>query len=140
MKVAIRPWRRYAGWNSFVRSHGIQTDMAYNEKTSAKIFRILQRRKGFVGKRMFGGFGYMLNGNMCCGVWKEFLILRVGPDNYPAMMSQPHVRKFDITGREMRGWVMVEPEGFPSEAELRRLLDQAIEFTRKLPSKVPAEN
>lgn len=114
--------------------------MAYNETTSARIFRILQRRKGFVGKKMFGGFGYMLHGNMCCGVWKDFLILRVGPDGYPTLMSQTHVRKFDITGREMRGWVMVEPEGFDSDAELRRLIDQAIEFTQTLPSKVPAEN
>lgn len=111
--------------------------MTYNEETSARVYNLLRRRKGFVGKTMFGGFGYLLDGHMCCGVWRDFLILRVGPSIYAQMLRQPYVRPFDLTGREMRGWIMVEPAGFEDEDDLRRLIDQAATFARSLPPKVP---
>ncbi|PQO39743.1 RNA methyltransferase [Bremerella cremea] len=113
--------------------------MTYNEVSSARVYRLLHRRKGFSGKQMFGGFGYLLNGNMCCGVWKDYLILRIGPDAYAEMLTKPHIKKFDITGKEMRGWVMVEPEGFVDDADLRRFVGQAVTFTKSLPTKVSTE-
>lgn len=113
--------------------------MTYNEVASARVYRLLQRRKGFSGKQMFGGFGYLLHGNMCCGIWKEYLILRIGPDAYAEMLAKPNVKTFDITGKEMRGWVKVEPEGFQSDDDLRRLVDQAVTFTKSLPKKISTE-
>ncbi len=113
--------------------------MPYNEVASARVYRLLRRRTGISGKQMFGGFGYLLHGNMCCGIWKEYLILRIGPDAYADTLSKPYIKKFDITGKEMRGWVMVEPEGFEKDEDLRRFLDQAISFAKTLPKKISME-
>lgn len=84
---------------------------------------------------MFGGVGFLLNGNMCCGVWKEFLILRVGTDMHSELLRKEFVREFDITGRAMRGWIMVEPEGFKDRRALRRWIQHAIDFVQTLPAK-----
>jgi len=83
---------------------------------------------------MFGGVGYLLNGNMCIGVWKEFLIARVGPDEYDAALARPGARKFDITGRVMPGWVMVE-NGFVDDDALREWTHLAIRYVKALPKK-----
>jgi len=54
--------------------------MPYDETLAARVRKLLGRRKNLVEKKMFGGLGFLLNGNICCGVWKEFLILRLGDD------------------------------------------------------------
>ena len=56
-------------------------------------------------KNMFGGIGFLLNGNMACGVNKdEPGSVRVGPDAYEDALAEPHTKEFDMTGRPMRGW------------------------------------
>ncbi|MEX2188392.1 MAG: TfoX/Sxy family protein [Pirellulales bacterium] len=109
--------------------------MPFDEEAAERVRHALEPRGAFVEKKMFGGMGFLLGGNMCCGVWKEFLILRVGPDAYDAALEQPAVREFDITGRAMKGWVMVEPPGYENAAELRRWLRAAAEFVATLPIK-----
>jgi hypothetical protein len=84
---------------------------------------------------MFGGVGFLLNGNMCVGVWKESLIARIGPVEYQAALTLPHVREFDITGKAMRGWVMVEPEGCGDVPAVKSWIDRAMKHTRTLPGK-----
>lgn len=84
---------------------------------------------------MFGGIGFLLNGNICCGAWKEFLILRLGEDAARQVLGEPHARPFDITGRPMRGWAMIEPAGWQDDARLRRWVAWAVEFTSALPAK-----
>lgn len=85
--------------------------------------------------KMFGGVGFLLNGNMCVGVWKDFLILRVGPQKYEAALAEPFAREFDITGRVMKGWVMVEPEGFEWDDDLQNWIQLALRFVRTLPAR-----
>jgi len=109
--------------------------MPYKESTAAVIRGALRRRRNLVEKKMFGGVGFLLNGNMCCGVWKEFLILRVGPDAYDTLLGEPYVREFDITGRPMRGWIMVRPAGYEDKTTLAALIDTTIRFVRTLPAK-----
>lgn len=109
--------------------------MPYRDATLKLVRQVLKRPKSFVEKRMFGGVGFLLNGNMCCGVWKEFLILRVGPDAYDALLAEPHIREFDVTGRPMRGWIMVEPEAYEDAAVLGGLIATTLEFVRSLPPK-----
>ena len=86
-------------------------------------------------KRMFGGLGFLLAGNICCGVWKGFLILRLGDDAARQVLTEEHTRPFDISGRPMRGWAMVEPAGWQDAARLRRWVQWAVEFTSTLPEK-----
>lgn len=109
--------------------------MAYDESLTARVRKVLARRKNLTEKKMFGGIGFMMNGNMCVGVWKEYLILRLGPDQYEGALREPCVKEFDITGRPMKGWVMVEPGGVESDEELRMWAKRAATFTGTLPPK-----
>jgi len=72
---------------------------------------------------------------MFCGVYKDFLILRLGDERAEQALDLPHVRPFDITGRPMKGWVMVEQAGFPGDDKLAGWLNQAREFAGSLPPK-----
>jgi hypothetical protein len=87
------------------------------------------------GKYSFGGVGFLLNGNICVGVWKDSLIARLGPEEGEEALKQPHVREFDITGRAMKGWVLVEPDGVAQDDQLRDWIGLAVQFVRALPAK-----
>lgn len=84
---------------------------------------------------MFGGVGFLLDGNMLVGIWHDSLIARLGPEQGPIALKQPHVREFDITGRAMKGWVMIEPDGMESDSQLADWIERAIEFVATLPGK-----
>ena len=72
---------------------------------------------------------------MLVGVWGDALIARVGPDEYEAALLEPHVKEFDITGRPMKGWVLVEPEGIGDDDQLAGWIQRALRFVTKLPVK-----
>ena len=84
---------------------------------------------------MFGGICYLFNGNMACGILNDDLIVRVGPERYQHYLSKPHTRKFDITGRPMKGWVMVDYNGLESDNDLSAWLRLGVEFALSLPPK-----
>jgi TfoX/Sxy family transcriptional regulator of competence genes len=107
--------------------------MSYDQKLDARIRRALAGREGVSSRMMFGGVCHLLRGNMVAGVWKEFLILRLGESAADFARELPHVRPFDITGRPMKGWVLVEPDGCRTAAHLNRWLDQALTFSASLP-------
>lgn len=109
--------------------------MAYDEKLASRVKTILGNLPGLTEKRMFGGVGYLLNGNMACGVHKEYLIVRVGPAQHQNALEKPHVRVFDITGRPMTGWVMVAPDGFIDEVSLVNWVQMGLDFADTLPQK-----
>ena len=109
--------------------------MVFDANLADRIRSRLSRRRGIVEKKMFGGVGFLLNGNMLVGVWKDSLIVRIGPAPYEAALREPFVREFDITGRAMNGWVMVEREGIDDEASLSDWIDLAQKFVKTLPHK-----
>ena len=84
---------------------------------------------------MFGGVGFLLHGNMLVGVWKDSLIARLGPDEGDLALLERHVKEFDITGRAMKGWVLVEPGGVAGEDQLADWIGRAATFVGKLPAK-----
>ena len=84
---------------------------------------------------MFGCICFFLNGNALAGVWKDRLIARVGPDEGEAALLEPHVRAFDITGRPMKKWVAVEPEGVVDDDQLKGWTQRAVKFVKTLPKK-----
>lgn len=86
-------------------------------------------------KKMFGGIGFLINGNMACGVHKNDLIVRVGSEKSGQALSRPHVRLFDMTGRPMAGWVMVSPQGCATGSDLTAWVDQGVAFASSLPAK-----
>ena len=109
--------------------------MAYSESLALRIRQALAERRGFEEKKMFGGLGFLLHGNMCVGVWKNSLIARLGPDEGERALAEEHVVEFDITGRAMKGWVMVEPEGLESDEQLSGWIERAVAFVATLPKK-----
>src|SRR5438445_2828745 len=103
-------------------------DMAFDESLTARIRDALAQKRGVEEKKMFGGIGFLLNGNMLVGVWKNSMIVRVGPDSYEDALLEPQVKEFDITGRPMKGWVMVPPEGVQDEAQVEAWIQRAVKF------------
>ncbi len=98
--------------------------MAFDDSLAGGIRDALADKLNIEEKKMFGGVGFLLNGNMLVGVWKDSLIVRVGPDGYADALLRPHVKEFDITGRPMKGWVLVEPEGIREDAQLKDWIDR----------------
>lgn len=90
---------------------------------------------GLVEKKMFGGVGFLLAGNMACGVHTDGLIVRVGPNAYAAALTRPHAAPFDMTGRPMTGWVRIAAAGCADDAVLREWVEQAVHFVLTLPPK-----
>lgn len=109
--------------------------MPYDDILAARLRAVLGPLPDLVEKKMFGGVCILENGNMACGVYQDDLIVRVGPQAYAAALARPHVKLFDITGRAMKGWVMVEPQGCSSESELKAWVEQGLAFARSLPPK-----
>ena len=109
--------------------------MAFSEALAERIRQRLARRKNVEEKKMFGGVGFLLNGNLLVGVWKDSLIARLGPDESDEALLEPHVKEFDITGRAMKGWVLVEPEGVEDDEQLSDWIQRAMKFVGTLPAK-----
>jgi TfoX/Sxy family transcriptional regulator of competence genes len=109
--------------------------MAYDEALAQRVREAFAREPGLTEREMFGGIGFMLRGNMACGVHGDRLIVRVGPQAGQAAMQRPHVLPFDITGRPMKGWVMVTAEGCQDEEAFADWVREGIAFARSLPAK-----
>ena len=106
--------------------------MAYSESLARRIRQVFAHRRGVTEKQMFGGICFLLNGNMCVGIWKTSLIVRLGPEQAAAALKEPHVVEFDITGRPMKGWTMVEPDGLETDEQLTGWVQRAVEFVGEL--------
>jgi len=109
--------------------------MAYDESLGLRIHTLLEGEPDLEEKKMFGGVGFLLNGNMACGVHKDALIVRVGAEAYQAALDEDHTRMFDMTGRPMTGWVSVDPPGISSEESLQEWVWRGLDFASSLPPK-----
>src|SRR6516164_4944006 len=109
--------------------------MAFEEALAERIRRRLARRRNIEEKKMFGGVGFLLHGNLLVGVWKDSLIVRLGPEEGEEALKEPHVKEFDITGRPMKGWVLVEREGVEGDDQLSDWIERATKFVKTLPAK-----
>src|SRR3954453_16142805 len=109
--------------------------MAFSEVLADRSRQQLARRKNVEQKKMFGCICFLLNGNALAGVWKDRLIARLGPEEGEAALGVWHVGAFDITGKPMRNWIAVEPEGVEDDEKLKAWVEQAIKFVRTLPRK-----
>ena len=109
--------------------------MAYDELLGICIRSAVGSLPGLEEKKMFGGVGFLVNGNMACGVHKDGLIVRVGPDKYAEALARPHTRVFDMTGRPMTGWIVVDPPGCATENALKAWLELGLAYAMSLPGK-----
>ena len=109
--------------------------MAFDENLAERIRQTLARKKGVEEKTLFGCKCFLLNGNVVVGVWKDSLIVRLGEDQGEEALLEPHVKPFDFTGKTMKNWVVVKPEGIQDDDELKGWIQRAVKFVGKLPAK-----
>jgi TfoX/Sxy family transcriptional regulator of competence genes len=109
--------------------------MGYNQDLEDRIDLLTGRLGAITKKKMFGGIGYLVNGNMCFGIHKESLVLRIAPEKAGELMKNEYVSAFDITGRPMKGWVMISPDILETEEQLLETLMMGYAFAETLPRK-----
>ena len=108
--------------------------MAYNAEIADRVLKMMVGREGLTERKMFGGIAFMLNGNMCCGVTNDDLMVRVGADGLEDALDQPHARPMDFTGRPMKGFVFVDA-GAVGDGVLRQWVQRGVIFAESLPAK-----
>lgn len=112
--------------------------MAFDEELGKRLRVVMEKAAAedtLTEKRMFGGLGFMVNGNMACGVIGDNLMVRVGPGGHDAALAEPHTSPMDFTGRPMAGYVYVHPPGIPTAAALLQWARRGTDFARTLPKK-----
>ena len=109
--------------------------MAFDEQLAERIRKALGKRKGLAEKQMFGGIAFLLNGNMCVGVHQNELMVRLAPEETDKALAQRHTKLFDLTGRPMKGWILVQPAGLATAAQLGKWVKIAATFAGALPKK-----
>jgi len=109
--------------------------MAYDESLAQRIRDALAHKKSVEERKMFGCICFFLNGNVLAGVWKDSLIARLGPEQGDEALLEPHVKVFDITGKPMRNWILVKPEGVVEDEQLKVWIQQAVKFVGTLAAK-----
>lgn len=108
--------------------------MAYNLKLAERIRSELEGIP-FIEKKMFGGVGFLIHGNLSCGVHKADMILRVDPAKYEKLLKKPSAKVFDAMGKPMKGWLMIEPDGCKTKKQLSTWVKEGVEFALTLPPK-----
>ncbi len=109
--------------------------MAYDPGLAQRLEELLEGKIDFEQRKMFGGIGWLLNGNMCVGVYQDWLIARVGQEAAVKLFLEPHAKPMDITGKPMKGWAMISSEGLVEDADLTHYVELAIQFVAILPVK-----
>ena len=107
--------------------------VGYDPALAERIRRALTDRAGVTEKPMFGGLSFLLDGKMFCGIVKDDLMVRVGPERYEAALGEAHVRPMDFTGRPMRGFITIRPDGLKG-GRLNRWVQEAVARAESLPS------
>lgn len=131
--TALWCWRSAGHELGFDDTYGVA--MAYDHALADDIRARLADRRDVTEKEMFGGIAFMVSGNMAVGVTGDELMVRVGKDAHDETVALPGARIFDMSARPMRGWVVVAPEGFITEAELDDWIARGVGFAESLPAK-----
>ena len=110
--------------------------MAYDVELADRIREVVQAEPGLSEKRMFGGLAFLVNGNMAVSASSRGgLLLRVDPSRTESLVDDEHVRRFEMRGREMDGWLDVDVEAVPTDDALQRWVDHGLTYARSLPPK-----
>jgi TfoX N-terminal domain len=109
--------------------------MAYDEGLATRIREVIGDQPGLAEMQMFGGLAFLVYGNMACGVRGDNLIVRVAAEKADAALGEPGARPFDLTGRPMPGWLMVDADGHAEDEDLRCWVDRGMAYAGSLPPK-----
>jgi TfoX/Sxy family transcriptional regulator of competence genes len=109
--------------------------VAFDESLADRIRDELGARSELSERKMFGGIGFMLAGNMAVGAIGEDLIVRLSPEEAAEALKEDGVREFDFTGRPMKGWLFVGPEQTADDESLSRWVEAGADYAASLPAK-----
>jgi hypothetical protein len=110
--------------------------MAYDEELANRLREVLQGEPGLTEKRMFGGLAFLIGGNMAVSASGQGgLLLRVDPAQTDVLSGEPEVRRFEMRGREMDGWLRVDVAALDTDDDLRRWVSHGVTYARSLPAK-----
>lgn len=109
--------------------------MAYNETLAQRIRDYINSHPAYTEKKMFGGIGFMIAGNMACGVHENGIMARVGKERYESALEQPGITEFKGSGRPMRGWVKVTNPACESDPDLQKWVDLCVQSAEAQPPK-----
>jgi TfoX/Sxy family transcriptional regulator of competence genes len=110
--------------------------MSVDPELAERVRNELMGEAGLAEKAMFGGMAFLLDGNMAIGITSSGeLMVRVGAAGEDDALADPHARPFDMTGRPMKGWIIVARAGIETDAELNGWVRQGVEVARGLPAK-----
>lgn len=103
----------------------------YDEQLANRIRRLLDDRRHFTERKMFGGLAFLYNGRMCCGIVGQDLMVRIPRDTFDAVLRIRYVRPMDFTGTPLKGFVYVSPAGFATAASLRAWVNRGEEAAQE---------
>jgi TfoX/Sxy family transcriptional regulator of competence genes len=109
--------------------------VAYDEDLANRVREQLAGEEPRTEKAMFGGLAFLVAGNMAVAINRDGLMVRVGPEAGDAAAEEPHARAMTMGSRQMKGWVLVAPEGLRTDAQLRDWVRRGVAFARSLPPK-----
>jgi TfoX/Sxy family transcriptional regulator of competence genes len=135
-----RPQRRTQTWRDRQqccrRSRGILGRMAYDDELANRIREVVHGEPGLSEKRMFGGLAFLVDGKLAVSASSMGgLLLRIDPRVTERLVSEPHVGRFEMRGRQMDGWLRVDAEVLETDDELRRWVSHGVTYARSLPPK-----
>jgi TfoX/Sxy family transcriptional regulator of competence genes len=110
--------------------------MAIDEALAARVRECVGTASGVVERRMFGGVAFLVHGNMSVGVHGNELIVRIEPSETDQALQKPGVRIFDITGRPMKGWLLISSTSVEHKSALRGWVAKGVAYAQSLPPKV----
>lgn len=109
--------------------------MGHDEALEKRVRNVLKTTKQVKVKKMFGGIVFMHRGNMLCGIDKNRLMVRVGPEQYNSVIKMKNAEEMDITGKPMKGFIFVYPVGLKTLKDLKKWIQLGLNFTETLKSK-----
>jgi TfoX/Sxy family transcriptional regulator of competence genes len=110
--------------------------MAYDYDLADRVRELLGPLRGVDEKRMFGGLAFLIDGNMSVAVSGQGgLMVRVPPNDTEKLLRRAHVSPMLMAGREVRGWVRVEPDGVKTKRQLTDWVTRGADYARSLPPK-----
>jgi TfoX/Sxy family transcriptional regulator of competence genes len=111
--------------------------MAYDEALADRIRDVLVGTPTLEEKKMFGGIGFMIRGHMAVGIMsKGELMVRTTPERTPVLLAKPNAKGFEMNGRVMNGWILIETDALKGKA-LRTWIGEGVAFAEAQPVKAP---
>ncbi|MEO6324926.1 MAG: TfoX/Sxy family protein [Thermoanaerobaculia bacterium] len=110
--------------------------MAYDQELAGRLREVIQAEPGLTEKPMFGGLAFLVHGKMAVSAsGQDGLLLRIDPADAASLVSHEHVRRFEMRGREMDGWLRVDAEALGNDDELVHWVDYGLTYARSLAPK-----